>query len=192
MSNHCDRTPPEDVGAQRAGIIKCALDKENLTPQYKKLFQAAVRAAVTCERTMMVHIEQESDPVRLLDFLLREGMDPSHLVFCHMDRAVSDLDIHKQILEQGVFLEFDTIGRFKYHSDEREIEIMQELMGAGFEDQLLFSLDTTRARLRSYEADAVGLDYILRVFIDKMLSAGITRKQIGKISNLNCIRALTE
>lgn len=192
VSNQCDTKLPEESQPQRAGIIKCALDRENLTPRYKELFRAAAKAAIATERTMMVHIEKGSDPVLLLDFLLSLGMDPKHLVFCHLDRAIEDMDIHKAVARQGVFLEFDTIGRFKYHSDEHEIELMKDLIQAGYEDNLLFSLDTTRARLKSYCPGAVGLDYILNVFIDKLKEAGVTDSQIRKISNQNCIRALAE
>lgn len=172
-----------------AGQIKTALDTEGLSPQYEKLFRAASRASMNTGRTIMVHIEQEADPVMLLKFFKEQGVSPERLIFCHMDRAVKDLNIHKQILSEGVFLEFDTIGRYKYHSDEREIEIFKELLGAGYEDQLLFSLDTTRARLRSYDPNAVGLTYILKEFIPMMKEAGITDEQIRKISHDNCIRA---
>lgn len=192
VSNQCDTGLPGKSQSQRAGIIKCALDRENLTPRYKELFRAAAKAAIATERTMMVHIEKDSDPVQLLDFLFSLGMKPEHLVFCHLDRAIADINIHKAIAKQGVFLEFDTIGRFKYHSDEYEIELMKELIREGYEDNLLFSLDTTRARMKSYCLEAVGLDYILNVFVNKMKKAGIMESQIRKMSNLNCIRVLTE
>ena len=69
---------------------------------------------------------------------------------------------------------------------------MKELIREGYEDNLLFSLDTTRARMKSYCLEAVGLDYILNVFVNKMKKAGIMESQIRKMSNLNCIRVLTE
>ncbi|MBR2562682.1 MAG: hypothetical protein IKE31_11130, partial [Eubacterium sp.] len=60
----------------------------------------------------------------------------------------------------------------------------------GFGKQLLFSLDTTRARLAAYGPTEIGLDYILRVFLDKMQKAGITKEQIYDISVQNPVRAL--
>lgn len=175
----------------RAGVIKTALDTENLTDQYRKLFSAAAEAALETDRTIMVHIENGSDPLGLLDYLLAEGLDPTRLVFCHMDRAIPDLTVHRKILENGVFLEFDTVGRFKYHSDAREIEIFKNHINNGFEDQLLFSLDTTKARLKAYdETCEIGLDYIFRVFIDEMKAAGICEDTIACISMSNPLRAL--
>lgn len=175
----------------RAGIVKMALDKEGLTPVYQKLFRAGADAARDADVPVMVHIEETSDPLELFSFLKELGLRAGRMIFCHMDRAIENLSIHEKLLEKGVFLEYDTIGRFKYHSDEREIEIFQYMIDKGYEDQLLFSLDTTRARLKTYTPDAIGLDYLLTCFVPMMLGAGITRQQIDKISNVNFIRAFT-
>lgn len=191
VNNRCEKIFTDHVGEQKAGIIKCALDQENLSLQYEKLFLAAAGAAKQTGRAMMVHIEKGSDPLLLLDFLLDQGVQAHQIVFCHMDRAIPDLAVHKKVLDAGVYLEFDTIGRLKYHSDEQEIALFQTLLDQGYEDQLLFSLDTTRERLKAYNPDGVGLDYILKTFCPAMRNAGISEEQIEKISNKNCINVLT-
>lgn len=175
----------------RAGIVKMALDKEGLTPVYQKLFWAGAGAARDADVPVMVHIEEASDPLKLLDFLMEQGLRAERMIFCHMDRAIESLSVHEELLKKGIFLEYDTIGRFKYHSDEREVEIFRHMLDRGYEDRLLFSLDTTRARLKTYTPDAIGLDYLLKRFVPMMLSSGITRQQVDKISNANFIRAFT-
>lgn len=187
-----DETMDGPRGSQCAGIVKCAIDIENLTPRYKRLFSAAASAALECGRTMMVHIEKGADPLTLLDFLISCGMNPRHIVFCHMDRAIPDLEVHKKILSSGVYLEFDTIGRYKYHSDAAEIQIIKEMIRSGYEDQLLFSLDTTRLRLKTYTPGGVGLDYILRTFIPEMEEMDVNKRQIWKMSHDNPVKALSE
>lgn len=174
----------------RAGIAKTALDTVNLTPFYKKLFTSAANACMETGTTMMIHVEKGSDPLLLLTFLKSLGLPPSQMVFCHLDRAIPDLAIHKRIAGAGAYLEYDTIGRFKYHSDEHEVFIIKEMIENGLEDQLLFSLDTTAERLKSYTPGAVGLDYILTSFWNLLEHNGITEEQLRKISNVNCINAL--
>jgi phosphotriesterase-related protein len=174
----------------RAGIIKTALDTENLTPRYHKLFSAAARACIETGRSIMIHIEKASDPILLLEFLIQQGVKPAQMIFCHLDRAIDDLSIHKRIASAGAFLEYDTIGRFKYHSDEQELTIISEMLKSGFEHQLLFSLDTTAARMKAYSPDAIGLDYILTTFLNKMKNAAISDTQIRRIFYDNCIKAL--
>lgn len=175
----------------RAGIVKMALDKEGLTPIYRKLFLAGAYAARDAKVPMMIHIEKDSDPVALFRFLKEKGFRAEQMIFCHMDRAISDLFIHRRLLEEGIFLEYDTIGRFQYHSDERETEIFRFMIDGGYENQLLFSLDTTRARLKSYTPDGVGIDYLLTDFVPMMLASGFTQKQIQKISHGNFVQVFT-
>ena len=174
----------------KAGVIKTAYDTEELSPRYQELFKAAAAAAVHTDRVIMVHVEQGTDPRRLLDYLTGLGVRPDRIMFCHMDRACRDMNIHKEILRSGAYLEFDTIGRFKYHSDEHEIGIFKELTEAGYQDQLLYSLDTTRERLRAYQPSAVGLDYILASFNKLLTASGISEETIRKFSVENPARLL--
>lgn len=178
---------PEDTKI-RAGIVKMALDREGLSPRYRRLFLAGAHGAKDTGVPVMVHIEKDSDPEKLFCFLRGEGFWPEHMIFCHMDRAIGELSVHRRLLEEGVYLEYDTIGRFQYHSDEREIEIFRQMLDWGYEDQLLFSLDTTRARLKTYTPEGIGLDYLTACFVPKMLAHGITREQVGKISHHNFVR----
>lgn len=174
----------------RAGIIKTALDKCSLDSVYTKLFAAAAAAQRETGAPLMVHIEKGGRPLELADYLVRQGVETDKVYFCHMDRACPDKGILKEVLDRGINLEFDTIGRLKYHSDEEEIELMKFVLDGGYEDKLLFSLDTTRARLKSYNPQAVGLAYIQKVFLRKMREAGITEKQIEKVSIKNPQRIL--
>ncbi len=176
----------------KAGIIKTAYDTEKLSPRYQKLFLAAARASIRTNRIIMIHIEQNTDPRPLQDYLLNLGVAPKDLIFCHMDRACKSLEIHKEILKGGSYLEFDTIGRFKYHSDQHEISLFCTLIEDGYQEQLLYSLDTTRARLKAYESAAVGLDYILTTFNQLLRAAGISERIIRLLSVENPARVLTQ
>jgi phosphotriesterase-related protein len=178
MFINCDTAyPVEQIGA-RAGIIKAALDAGEFSPQYEKLFSAAAEAARLSGVALMVHIEKGSDPIALADFLTNKGVDPRQLVFCHMDRMEPDLGVHRELCSRSINLEYDTIGRPKYHDDETEISIIQELLKWGYEKQLLMSLDTTRSRLRSYGGEP-GLAYILERFIPLLRRRDVSEEQIN-------------
>lgn len=192
----CDSEAPKHWIQAKAGIIKCALDSYafdtcNPDTQYQKLFTATCNAAKRSGLPMMVHIEQNSDPLELVRFLISQNIDLNRVIFCHMDRACPDLALHKELCRQGIYMEYDTIGRFKYHDDQKEAAIFADLIYAGYEDRLLFSLDTTRERLKSYNADGVGLTYIIKSFIPTLKSVGVTDLQIKKISDENSARILS-
>jgi phosphotriesterase-related protein len=176
----CDASYPEDVTKIRAGLVKTALDVCGVTGPYEKLFSAAARAAADTGRALMVHIERGSDPTALADLLAEAGVSPERTVFCHMDRAVDDINVHYAVCSRGIYLEYDTICRPKYHDDEREAEITGLILGAGFEDRLTMGLDVTRARLGSY-GGIPGLAYIIETFIPFLKKRGVTDAQIRKI-----------
>jgi phosphotriesterase-related protein len=171
-----DGYPTEQIGA-RAGQIKAALDAGKFTPQYRKVFTAAAEAAKVSGVVLMVHIEKGSDPIALADFLNKQGVAPGRIVFCHLDRAVADIGIHREICARSITLEYDTIGRPKYHDDETEVRIILEMLKAGYEKQLLMSLDTTRARLKSYGGNP-GLAYIIETFIPLLRRRDFPEEQI--------------
>jgi len=177
--------------SNKAGIVKVALDSCNLTPMYEKCFHAAALAAIECDVPMMVHIEQGSDPVALAGTLISWGVNANRIIFCHMDREVMPLEYYTTVLDKGITLEFDTIGRFKYHDDESEVKLVMDLFDAGYEGQLLFSLDTTRERLIAYNPDGVGLAYILKTFLPMMKKAGMTDVQVRKVMHDNFVRVFT-
>ena len=191
MYVNCDEAPPREKTTARAGQIKTALDTkaaQELDAQYKKLFRAAAQAAKTTGRALMAHIERGSNPIALAEFLQTEGVPPAKIIFCHMDRAADDLGIHREICSMGIFLEYDTICRPKYHDDGREAEITASMTSAGFEDNILMGLDTTRARLRAY-GGAPGLNYILEEFIPFLETRGVTQGQVRKFFVDNPARA---
>ena len=185
MYGTCDYSPPQEATDIRAGIIKTALDVAGLTPQYEKLFRAASQASLETGAPMMVHIEPGSDPAALLKFLLLQGLSPERLIFCHTDRNLEDAPIRRGLLEAGVFLELDTIGRYKYHSDLAQARLVTQLLEEGWRDKLLLSLDTTRLRLRSYEPTAVGLCHIIDTFIPLLQRMGAGDEDIAAMCRVN-------
>lgn len=192
MYTDSDFSEPRRHIDAKASLIKCALDVPGFNGQYEKLFTAAAAAAKEANVPLMVHIEQGSYPLALADFLDKKQVPLDKVIFCHMDRACQDLSVHKELCSQGIYLEYDTIGRPKYHSDEKEADIFTDLIQSGYENQLLFSLDTTRERLKAYNPAGVGLTYIMHSFLPLLKLHGISDEQIKKISCGNCRRILTQ
>ena len=162
----------KQTGAQRlacrAGQIKTAIDKNGIHADetYEKLFAAAADAALATGVPVMVHIEQEADALHVVDFFAKRGLPPQHLIL------------------------YDTIHRLKYHDDVKEAELIAFMLESGFEEQLLLGLDTTNARLRSYGAADMGLDFILKTFVPFAEERGISRQMMHKMLVANPPQAL--
>ncbi len=175
----------------KAGLIKVAVDSGGLYADktYEKLHGAAAQVQKTTGAAVMCHVEQGADAVEIADFYAKRGVQPQKLWLAHMDRATADIGVHREILARGCYLEYDTIAREKYHSDEREREIILEMLAAGYEDRLLLGLDVTRARLLSYGGD-VGLRYIIDSFLPYLAEAGVTAEQQARLMFQNPAAAL--
>lgn len=185
-----DGEEPQERSGIRAGQIKTALEAvfDGLS---EKLFSAAAQAAQETGAALMIHTDPGADAPALLEFLEGLGVPPQRQIFCHLDRTCADLAVHRRIAARGAYLEYDTIGRFKYHSDEAEAAIFREMIEAGYESRLLFSLDTTRERLRSYTPEGVGLTYILEQFLPRLRAEGIGETSLEKICRDNAREAFS-
>lgn len=175
----------------KAGIIKCAAvhGEEIANSTYAKLFSAAANAARVSGAPVLVHFDPGADAFRIIRFFEQNGVQANRLILCHLDRARFDKKYHQELAQAGVYLEYDTIHREKYHSDEDEAALIEMMVSEGYAHNLLLGLDTTRYRLKSYGA-AFGLDDILIRFRNT-LNKRIGREILDMIMKDNPSRALS-
>lgn len=189
--------PFTERDAAKAGIIKTASDGRDITsgedvlPIYRKLFTAAAMAAVKTGAPVITHLEMGNGADSQFRVLTENGVPANQIIMSHLDRVVDRTDPNRylRVAESGVFLQFDTIGRFKYHSDEDEAWLIAMLCEHGFADQILIGLDTTNKRLRSY-GGALGLTYILDTFRNILAANGVGDDLFARFTLKNPQRAL--
>jgi predicted metal-dependent phosphotriesterase family hydrolase len=172
--------PFKSRSGARAGVIKIATGEEGLSPYYEKVFEAASAAHRATGAPILTHTELSSFGLEQVDYLTGRGVPPGSIIVSHMDRVI-DIEKNERLAELGVFLEYDTIARFKYHSDEDEVGLIKEMVNLGFEDRILLGLDVTRDRMKSYGGE-VGLDYLMTTFLPLLDGAGISRKSVERFT----------
>ncbi|WP_316569161.1 hypothetical protein [Neobacillus sp. YIM B06451] len=181
---------PEVQIAAKAGIIKTASDLDGVGGPLYRLFKAAAQAAVETGAPIMSHTEMGRAALDQIKLYTDLGVAPDKLIICHLDRKMDNIDYALHVAGTGVYVELDTIGRFKYHSDEEEVQFILKLLEAGFEDQLLLGLDTTRKRLKSYGGE-LGLDYLTTSFLPKLEQSGVSKTVINKMMRDNPAKAFS-
>lgn len=184
-----NKTPVTEIKC-KAGIIKAAIEPCGITGEYVKFYEAVANAAAQTGAPVMIHTEKGADVIKAIRFFEDRKVSASSIILCHLDRTNENLEVHKEIAKMGAFLEYDTIGRFKYHSDEKEITFLSALIAAGYENQILLGFDSTNERLKSYGGN-VGLDYILTTFLPNLKRHGICDETIKKITTSNPKMALS-
>lgn len=168
----------------RPGAVKAALGKEGLDGRAQVKLRAAARAAADAGVPIVIHTEKGVGGVEAVALCREAGLPLERILICHVDRQAEDFGPHDAIAATGAMLEYDTIGRFKYHDDASEIRLIRHMIDGGHLRQLLFSLDTTNQRLTSYGGE-IGLDYIFDSFLPALRAAGFTEEEIETITRDN-------
>ena len=166
-----------------AGLIKCACEPGwNEHPAYRRLFAAVARTAAKTGVPVLIHTEKGADALPLPDFFGKYGVSPERMILCHLDRTRHDAAHHCQLLAAGCTLCYDSIHRYKYHSDEAELNLLRSVCDAGFADRVVLSLDTTNQRLKAYHSPDIGLDYILTVYKNVLRQNGFSAEEIRRMT----------
>ncbi len=180
---------PSLKGTARAGLIKAAAGPDGIQGRWACLFEAAADAARETAAPVLVHTEEGRNGLAIVRFFSDRGVPPEQLILCHLDRIAGNADVMAEVAATGAWLELDTIGRFKAHSDEAEGDMIASLIEKGHGEKLLLGLDVTRARMRAYGGD-IGLDYLLKRFLPLLRKQGIPETELVRMLVENPAKAL--
>lgn len=171
------------------GAVKAAIGNEGPVGLLEICLRAAAAAAAKADVPLIVHTEKGIGALEAVRMCGEEGLKPHRIAMCHVDRQADDFGPHDEIAAAGVFMEYDTIARYKYHDDESERRLIRHMIEAGYGEKLLIALDTTAARLKSYgDSAAPGLDFILKDFIPSLKAMGLDEETITLITVKNPVR----
>ena len=175
----------------KAGMVKAAWDDGGLEdPTMKKIFSAVAATAAQTGAPVLIHTEKDTKVFDILKLFESYGVAPDRVLICHLDRSIPDPGLHREVMAAGSYLCYDSVNRLKYVSHAQELELIGKMCEAGFEDKIVLSLDTTGARLRSYGAMDMGLDYLLKDYKNMLKSAQIAEESIEKMYKTNAAQIL--
>lgn len=177
---------PQHRSDIRAGIIKAAIGADGPVGRFEIMLRAAARAAADTGNALMLHTERGAHIAEAISMVKSCGVKPQQMIICHVDRQTEDFALHDTVAASGVWMDYDTIGRFRYHSDEAEIALIRHMTELGFGGQLLFALDTTAARLGAYGGE-ISLRYLHDTFLPMLQTAGLGTVGIAA-TGANCRR----
>jgi phosphotriesterase-related protein len=162
----------EPLDSARAGVIKAGASYQRISPlEERRLIAAAIGHRET-GAPILVHAEIGTCGHAIVDLLAREGVKPERVILAHLDRN-PDLELHIELAERGVTLEYDTPGRIKYRPDSELLDLVAGIVEAGLADRVLLGLDLgQRDYFRAY-GGGPGLIYLMGTFVPRL------RKRVG-------------
>ena len=199
----------------RVGILgEQATGLDEITAHEEKCLRAAARAARDTGLALNTHTTHGTMALEQVAILREEGMDLTRVVIGHMD-IHPDLTYVKQVLDTGVSVAFDTIGkqfwdfvlaptppdppegefekRAYYRSDRSRARGLAQLVADGYADRILLSLDMTGAEvyLNGTTHGQSGYSYLGQTFVPMARELGVSDKALEQMLAVNPARLLT-
>ena len=125
----------------KAGIIKCATGKGQVTKYEENCLRAAARAHLRTSAPITTHTEDGTMGREQLDIFASEGVDLQRVIIGHSCGS-ADLGYHRDMLDRGCFLGFDRFGLDFLHPDKLRLAALVGLLGVGYEKQIVLSHDS--------------------------------------------------
>ncbi len=160
-----DPTLPPDRA--RAGAIKAGASYHRISPAERRRLEAIAGAGAATGAGILVHTEIGTCAHEIVDLLERAGVAVGRIALAHLDRN-PDAELHVEVAARGVTLEYDTVGRTKYHPDSTVLDLIEAVAAAGHLDRMMLGLDLgTRDYLSAY-GGGPGQRYLMSVFAPRL------------------------
>lgn len=172
-----------DIKAHIIGEI--GTSKNIMMPREEKIFEASVLAHKETGVPITTHTTLGTYGHEQVAFFKERGVDLSRVVIGHVD-LTGDIDYILHMLDQGVYVEFDTVGKENYQPDLLRVEMLKEIEKRGYTDKVFLSMDITRKSNMEYMG-GIGYSYLLDTFVPLALNNGVSQKFITKMLEDNPI-----
>ncbi|AKA37987.1 phosphotriesterase-related protein [Yersinia ruckeri] len=161
----------------KAGVIaEIGTSENHITADEAKVFHAAALAHHATGLSISTHTSFSTMGLQQIALLEQHGVPPERVVIGHCDLKEQP-DLLLQMLDKGVYIQFDTIGKNSYFPDERRVAMLVNLAKRDLLDRVMLSMDITR-RSHLKTNGGIGFSYLIDSFIPMLLNAGISHTEV--------------
>jgi 5-phospho-D-xylono-1,4-lactonase len=162
----------------KAGVIKAATSKDMATSSERRVIEAVGSAHQATGAPVSTHTKAGTFALEQARLLLQAGVPAQRLLIGHLDRNLPR-ETYFALASLGVSLGFDQIGKTKYWADSARVNLIKELVMAGFVRQIMLSGDTARKSVwHTYNPRANGIGHLLLDFVPLLRQADISDSAI--------------
>jgi 5-phospho-D-xylono-1,4-lactonase len=156
----------------KAGMIKLATGDEKITTHQHKIFEAVVNAHLQTGAPILTHTNSGKHAIEQVELFLKLGADINHIVLSHMDKQ-KDLGYHKELMQTGVYVEYDSHFRWKNETDNWTYHLLEQLLPRHSE-RIVLGMDMARNSYWNSYGGRPGLKYLLTTFRQSMETRGFS------------------
>ena len=148
----------------RAKIIgEIGTSKGLMTDRERKVFLASSIIQKELDIPITTHTTLGTYGHEQVEFFKKENVNLERVVIGHVD-LTGDVNYILKMLDQGVYVEFDTVGKENYQPDSLRVKMLKEIEKRGFENKVFLSMDITRKSNLEYQG-GIGYSYLLDCFV---------------------------
>jgi len=177
-----------DGGVKPGMIGEIGTSKNTMTETEKKVFGASVIAARETGLPIYTHTTLGTYAPEQAAYFKATGLPMDRIVLGHLDLS-GDLDYIRRVLDTGISIGFDTVGKNNYFPDAKRVEFLLALEAEGRLDQIVLSEDLTRKSHLKYKG-GIGYGYLFETFIPMVKAAGLKQESLDKMLIHNPARIL--
>src|SRR5699024_2034711 len=177
LQDICKGIDGTDIKAELIGEI--GTSKNKMTERERKVFEASVLTQKETGVPITTHTTLGTYGKEQVAFFKKMNADIERIVIGHVD-LTGDADYVLELLNQGVYVEFDTIGKENYMPDQVRLEMLKKIEQAGYIDKIFLSMDITRKSHLEYKG-GLGYSFLLDNFIPLLQEGGISETFIEKM-----------
>jgi phosphotriesterase-related protein len=128
----------------KAGMLKCAIDQQGLTPGVERVMRAVARAHLETGTPITVHTHPgERTGLEVKRVMCdEEGVDPGRIVLGHSGDS-SDHDHLSELADAGFVLGMDRFGIYLDTTMEARADTLLEMLRRGYAERMVLSQDAS-------------------------------------------------
>ncbi len=160
----------------RAGILKVAVLEDAPTARDLRVFEAAAMTHKSTGVPILTHCEGGRGAMAQVEEFERLGVPLERIVISHTDK-VPDLAYHRDLLDTGVYLEYDQALRQGEDAAVGTGAIVAAMVSEGRTDRLMLSTDGARRSMWAV-GGGLGLAWLATRFVEILLDLGVAQTSI--------------
>jgi phosphotriesterase-related protein len=155
------------LDSARAGVIKAGASYQRISPLEERRLEAAAAGSLQTGAPILVHTEIGTCAHEIIDLLTRNGVRADRIILAHLDRN-PDFELHSEVAQRGVKLEYDTPGRIKYRPDSELLDLIEAMVDAGHANAIMLGLDLGQKDYFRAYGGGPGLPYLMQTFVPRL------------------------
>lgn len=145
------------------GAIKVGSSLNVITEAERRAIALCGRIAADFGLPVITHCDKGTMGLEQIELLGAAGVSPERVCLSHVDLTL-DADYMKRICSTGASISFDHVGRDLEGHDAARVEILAELVAAGFGDKVCLAGDMGKKDYFGSYGGKPGLGFILTTF----------------------------